>query len=38
MLFRFIMIGIFSLTASRLFLFQGIEIYHAFADMIRSKY
>ncbi len=38
MWFRFIMIGFLSLTASRMFLFQGIEIYHAFADMIRNKY
>jgi hypothetical protein len=38
MWFRLIMVGIFSLTASRLFLFQGIEIYHAFTDLIRNKY
>lgn len=37
MWFRLIMIGFFSLTASRLFLFQGIEIYQAFSDLIRNK-
>lgn len=38
MWFRLIMIGVFSLTASRLFFSQGIEIYHAFAELFRNKY
>lgn len=37
MLFRFIMIGFFSLTAAGLFTYQGIEIYHAFMDFFKQK-
>ncbi|SFC37235.1 hypothetical protein SAMN05443252_103103 [Bacillus sp. OV322] len=35
---RFLMVGVFSATASSLLTFQGIEIYHAFLDMIKGKY
>ncbi|AGX02361.1 hypothetical protein N288_01970 [Bacillus infantis NRRL B-14911] len=34
---RFLMIGAFSLTASTLFLYQGMEIYHAITDLIKHK-
>ncbi|MBA9025519.1 hypothetical protein HNP81_000802 [Peribacillus huizhouensis] len=37
MVFRFIMIALFSLTASRLFLYQGTEIYHAIVEMFKTK-
>ncbi|MBM7553496.1 hypothetical protein JOC33_002403 [Thalassobacillus pellis] len=35
--FRFIMIGMFSLTAGYLFYFQGVEIFHAFIDFFNKK-
>ncbi len=35
--FRFIMIGLFSLSAISLFSFQGIEIYHAFLDFFNKN-
>jgi hypothetical protein len=34
---RFIMIGMFSLTAMSIFSYQGIEFYHAFVEMIKNK-
>lgn len=34
---RFLMIGLFSLTASSLFFYQGMEMYHAFTDFFRQK-
>ncbi|CAM3693343.1 hypothetical protein CYOC110262_17265 [Cytobacillus oceanisediminis] len=34
---RFVMIGLFSLTASSLFFYQGTEIYHAFAEYFKQK-
>jgi hypothetical protein len=34
---RFVMIGIFSITAVGMLTFQGIEIYHAFMDYFKQK-
>jgi hypothetical protein len=34
---RFILIGFFSISAASLFLFQGLEITHAFMDVFRQK-
>ncbi len=34
---RFIMIGMFSITAISLFVYQGIEVFHAFQDLFQNK-
>jgi len=34
---RFIIIGMFSLTALSLFSYQGIEIFNAFVDLYKQK-
>jgi hypothetical protein len=34
---RFIMMGLFSLTALTLLSYQGIEIFHAFMDFFKQK-
>jgi hypothetical protein len=34
---RFIIIGMFSLTAISLFSYQGIEIFNAFVDLYKQK-
>jgi hypothetical protein len=34
---RFIIMGMFSLTAISLFFYQGIEITHAFMDLFNKK-
>ncbi|MFZ3590149.1 hypothetical protein ACOI1C_12930 [Bacillus sp. DJP31] len=34
---RFIIMGMFSLTAITLFSYQGIEIFHAFVDLFTSN-
>ena len=34
---RFLIIGMFSLTAMSLFLYQGIEIFHAIIDLNKNK-
>lgn len=34
---RFLMIGVFSLTAAGMLTYQGIEIYHAFMDFFKQK-
>lgn len=37
MLIRFLLIGLFSLTASSLFFYQGVEIYQAFTDFFKKS-
>ncbi len=37
MIFRLIVIGFFSLTALSVFTYQGIEVFHAFADIFRTR-
>ncbi len=37
MIFRFIVIGFFSLTALSVFSYQGVEVFHAVADMFRAR-
>ncbi|SFB06287.1 hypothetical protein SAMN04488577_3113 [Bacillus sp. cl95] len=34
---RFVFIGLFSLTATSMLTYQGIEIYHAFVDFFKQK-
>lgn len=34
---RFVLIGIFSLTATGMLTYQGIEIYHAFLDFFKKE-
>jgi hypothetical protein len=34
---RFLLIGVFSLTATGMLAYQGIEIYHAFLDYFKQK-
>jgi len=34
---RFVIIGMFSLTALSLFSYQGIEIFNAFVDLYKQK-
>ncbi len=35
--FRMIMIGMFSLTAGSLFIYQSAEIFHAFTDFFHKE-
>jgi hypothetical protein len=37
MLIRYLIIGAFSLTASSIMLYQGVEIFNAFLDFFRQK-
>ncbi|CAG9607306.1 hypothetical protein NEOCIP111885_00996 [Pseudoneobacillus rhizosphaerae] len=37
MWFRALMIGFFSISAASMFLFQGIEFYHAFVETFKNK-
>ncbi len=37
MIIRYIIVGFFSLTALSVFTYQGVEVFHAVADMLRSK-
>lgn len=37
LMIRFLIIGFFSLSAASLFLFQGLEITHAFMDIFKQK-
>lgn len=37
MWFRYIMIAAFSITATSMFFYQGIEIYHAFLDFFKKN-
>lgn len=34
---RIIMIGLFSISATSIFCYQGIEFYHAFVDLFKNK-
>jgi hypothetical protein len=34
---RFVMIGIFSISAAGMLTYQGIEIFHAFVDYFKQK-
>lgn len=34
---RAIIISLFSLSATSIFLYQGIECYHAFVDLFKNK-
>ena len=34
---RYVIIGVFSLTAVSMLTYQGIEIYHAFIDFFKNK-
>ncbi len=34
---RFVMIGLFSISAVGMFAYQGIEIFHAFMDYFKQK-
>jgi hypothetical protein len=34
---RFVMIGIFSISAAGMLTYQGVEIYHAFVDFFKQK-
>ena len=34
---RYVIIGVFSLTAVGMLTYQGIEIYHAFIDFFKNK-
>ncbi len=36
MWFRFLMIGFFSLAATSMLFYQGIEFYHAFIDFFKQ--
>ncbi len=37
MIFRFIVIGFFALTALSAFTYQGIEVSHAIAELFRAR-
>jgi hypothetical protein len=34
---RFVMIGIFSISAAGMLTYQGVEIFHAFVDFFKQK-
>jgi hypothetical protein len=34
---RFVMIGIFSISAAGMLTYQGVEIFHAFVDYFKQK-
>lgn len=37
MILRLIVIGFFSLTALSVFTYQGVEVFHAVADIFRAR-
>lgn len=37
MILRFLIIGFFSLTALSVFTYQGVEVFHAVADIFRAR-
>ncbi|BAC12274.1 hypothetical protein [Oceanobacillus iheyensis HTE831] len=37
MIIRYIIVGFFSLTALSVFTYQGVEVFHAVSDILKSK-